>query len=343
MKAVIMAGGKGTRFWPRSVESKPKQFLALTSGDTMLQLTYQRFRHWLPAEKIYVVTTKQYAAMVHVQLPELTPDRIIIEPASKDTGPCIALAALYFLGKGDNEVLVTTPSDQHIPDHEDFMNVLLKAEKAAVFGEAIITLGVVPTRPETGYGYIETLEPSDDEQVVPVRTFIEKPDMEKANDLIQQPNMYFNSGIFIWKPSTISHYMQTYQSKMWSLLSGCEGELEAAYSKLPKISVDYAILEKATTIYTIPVSFDWDDVGLWTSLERIHPANLDGNIAFGDIHSVQAENNIIYSENLKTAVVGVRDLIVVSTDHGLLICHKSKEQLIKEIIKAWENVGGGEQ
>lgn len=341
MKVVILAGGKGTRFWPRSVERKPKQFLALTSGETMLQTTYQRFLRWLPKQKIYVVTTRAYRRLVEEQLPELAAEQIIEEPGPRDTGPCMALTAHRFLSIDDDEVMVTAPSDQYIPDDHSLRLALETAEKGALTNLAIVTLGIVPTRPETGYGYIEAERRKEKNQsinaqafgLLPVKRFIEKPTVSVARELIAKDNIYWNSGIFVWKPSTIAHYMKTYQKPIWDSIANQDGR---EYLQLPKISVDYAILEKAETIWTVPVDFEWDDVGLWTSLERIKELNEDGNMLQGDIHTYRSGSNIIYSENKPAIVIGVEDLIIVSTDDGLLVCHKSEEQEIKTVLQDWE-------
>ncbi|MBE1447147.1 mannose-1-phosphate guanylyltransferase [Paenibacillus sp. OAS669] len=335
MKIVIMAGGQGTRFWPRSVKRKPKQFLSLTSEETMLQQSYRRFAQWVPKASIYILTTREYSATVKEQLPDLDLAQILLEPEPKDTGPCIALSALHFMTKGENEVLVTTPSDQYIPDDKRLWEALLQAEAVAENGHSIVTLGIVPTRPETGYGYIETEEP-DSGGAVLAKAFIEKPPLDKAVQLFQQKNMYWNSGIFVWKPSTIAYYMTKFQKEMWVLLSSCGGDWEKVYHRLPKISIDYAILEKATTIYTIPVHFEWDDVGSWTSLERIFEKDSKGNIVMGDVSATYTENSIIYTEDHKTVVIGIKDVIIVSTPDGLLVCHKSQEQQIKDVLKLLE-------
>lgn len=333
MKVVIMAGGKGTRFWPRSVESKPKQFLALTSNETMLQLTYARFLAWLPERSIYVVTSEEYASLVLEQLPNLNPAQVILEPAQRDTGPCMALTALHFLGRGDDEVLVTTPSDQYIPEMQLLQEALLRAEGAASMGKVIVTLGIVPTRPETGYGYIKAEPAQDLGQILKVEAFVEKPSLEKAHQYLEEGNMYWNSGIFIWKPSTIAHNMKAHQPLMWSALTNPQESLALVYPQLQKISVDYAIMEKASELYTIPVTFDWDDIGSWTSLERMHRLDAHGNLLLGTIHSMGCSNNIISTEHQKTIVIGVENLIIVSTSEGLLVCHKSNEQDIKTALK----------
>lgn len=339
MLAVIMAGGKGTRFWPRSVEDKPKQFLALTeSNKTMLQLTYQRFRKWLSPEAIYVVTARRYLDLVHDQLPELDEERLIIEPEQRDTSACTAMAALYFIQRGMDDVLVFAPSDQHIPDEQELREVLELAERKAATGCDIVTLGIVPTRPETGFGYLQAVPPTGNERLVPIHAFLEKPPAETAARLIQQPHVYWNSGIYVWKPSTIAHYMQKEQSVMWNQLAACRSmaEVDEVYAGLSKLSIDYAVIEKAKSVYTIPVSFVWDDVGLWTSLERIRPADAEGNLIHGDVKLARTTNSIIHTDGQQTVVLGVSDLVIVSTAEGLLVCHKSEENQIKVILEGWK-------
>lgn len=341
MKVIIMAGGMGTRFWPRSTEAKPKQFLSIALDKSMLQATYERYAEWLPPESLYVVTARQYAALVKEQLPQMTEDRIIVEPEQRDTGPCTALTAMHFLNRGDDEVMVYTPSDHYIPDAEGLHQALLKAELAALRGHTIATLGIVPTRPETGFGYIAT-EGEEAEGIYRVERFIEKPHEEQAKYLIRQPNVYWNSGIFVWKPSTIEYYMKLHQPEIWEPLVRTRGNsaaLDSVYGVLPKISVDYAILEKAEEKRMVPIRFEWDDVGTWSALERIHFIDENGNILEGDIHTHLTKNSIIYAENRKTLVIGVENLIIVSTDEGLLVCHKSKERQIKKALQSMNNQG----
>lgn len=336
MKIVIMAGGQGTRFWPWSVKNKPKQFLPLMSEDTMLQQTYSRFRKWLPQEKIFFITTKDYYQIIKDQISSIHDNQILIEPMPRDTAPCIALTAMHFINNHDDEPFAAVPADHYIPDDAYLKEIFLKAEKAAQHAGSIVTLGIKPTRPETGYGYIHAEETkANSDGILKVKAFIEKPSKYKAEKLIREPYMYWNSGMFIWKPSTIEYYMKKFQPDIWNILidKDKDKDIQSRYSSLPKISVDFAILEKAEKVYTIPVDLMWDDVGNWSAMERLNNTTNENNFLNGDIHLLDTKNCIIKSEDKKTIVIGVEDLIIVSTEDGLLVCHKMHEQRIKEILK----------
>lgn len=346
LKAIIMAGGQGTRFWPLSVDEQPKQFQKIYLDKTLIQLTYERFRTWLPSSKIFVVTTSEYVSLVMEQLPDLLKENIIVEPYQRDTGPCIALTANFFLKQKDDEVLVVSPSDQYISDNNKFKDALISAEQVAEIGTTIVTLGISPTRPETGYGYINAnlSVAANNKKCLKVNNFIEKPSLEKAKELFHRENIYWNSGIFIWKPSTIAYYMNKEHPEIWGSLINNLENLENVYSTFPRLSVDYAILEKAKDIYTIPVDFKWDDLGTWTSLERIHEYDKFKNVILGDIHVTSTKNSIIFSEDKTVLVVGMEDVIVVTTNDGVLVCNKSFEQQVKEAVKKMlENKDCGEK
>lgn len=337
-----MAGGKGNRLWPKSASGKPKQFLALTSEETMLQMTYRSLAKALPERQLFVATAAKYVDLVKVQLPELGEDRLIVEPVQRDTAPGIALTALRFLRNDDDEVIVTMPADHLIPDTKSLVDRLTEAEAQAEAPDAIVTLGVVPTRPETNFGYIHThLEASG--SVRKVRAFLEKPNKERARVWMAMQGVYWNSGIFVWKPSTIASAMKRHRPDIWNPLLEAGDDWEEAYARLPKISVDYAILEQSEHLYCIPVTFDWDDVGTWRSLERFGRSDGDGNVVIGNAMLANATNNIVFSEKRQAIVLGADNLIIVATDEGLLVCHKSSESLLKKYVQLLENSEGGKQ
>ncbi|MGD7009705.1 mannose-1-phosphate guanylyltransferase [Metabacillus sp. 84] len=337
MKVVIMAGGKGTRFWPWSTKKRPKQFLPLVTEETMLQQTYSRFQKWLAPEKIFIVTSEEFVPLVKEQIRFMHDEQIIIEPEQRDTGPCMALTALKFLEEEDDEVFAAVPSDHFIPEDAQLFEIFELGEEIAEADHSIVTIGITPTRPETGYGYIQAKSEGPKNNVLPVEAFIEKPDKKKAQSLISKENVYWNGGVFIWKPSTIAFYMEKLQPELWKMATESQKITRDQYSLFPKISVDYAILEKAETIYTIPVNMLWDDIGSWGAWDRLHKKSGDDNLLIGNISISESKNCIIKSEDRKTVVIGVEDLIIASTPHGLLICHKSYEKDLKGILQEISN------
>jgi mannose-1-phosphate guanylyltransferase len=289
-------------------------------------------------EKIFVVTTEEYHNLVMEQLPYLSPEQILLEPDQRDTAPCVALTALHCLERGENEVLVMSPADQYVSDSQELMESLLLAENVAKKGNSIVTLGIQPTRPETGYGYIKTTtEVVEENQILKVEQFIEKPSLEHAKKLLECENVFWNSGIFVWKPSTIAYYMEKFQGEMWHKIKSHKNELKKIYSTLPKISVDYAILEQAKELYMIPATFEWDDLGTWRSLERLSKEDNNENIFIGNVNALSANNCMVISQDHDAIVLGVKDLIIVLTEDGLLVCHKTYEQEIKNVLHSWSD------
>ena len=336
MKFVIMAGGRGNRLWPQSTEGRPKQFHSLTSSESMLQTTYRNLASRVAESRIFVATAAQFRPLVLEQLPELEENRLISEPQQRDTGPCVAMSALHFLKKQDDEVMVFLPSDQNIPDTGALMDSLTLAAEFAGASGSIVTLGVVPTRGETNFGYIQAERGSAVERISKVKAFIEKPNEGRARELACAPDVYWNSGILIWKPSTIKRAMELYQPAMWKKMEEAGDRLEAIYGELPRLSVDYAVLEKSDELYTIPVSFEWDDMGRWTSLERVKSADETGNILQGPVETSESSNNIVIADR-PAIVIGVQDLIIVSSPQGLLVSSKEKESALKAIVQRIEN------
>nr|WP_246627959.1 mannose-1-phosphate guanylyltransferase [Paenibacillus oenotherae] len=337
-----MAGGKGTRFWPRSVESAPKQFLSFHSERTMIQETVGRFSKLVPKSNLYIAVPHRYLSLLKQQLPDFALEQLIIEPEQRDTAACMALTARRFLDEGDDRPIVFVPSDQHVGDEEAFLAAITLAADTACKPRAIVTLGVAPSRPEIGFGYLHTEEsdPGDrlPEGVLRVRRFLEKPNQEQAVQLIRKPGIYWNSGIFAWRPSTIAHCIEAHQPHIWNSLQLHRGNTEAAYAAMPSVSIDYAVMEQAEFIYCIPVSCGWDDIGSWAALRRhVHPDASD-NVRKGRAALHESTGNTVIVDDKQAIIIGVHDLIIVSTSNGLLVCPKADEPRLKTWLNQFPEV-----
>ncbi len=344
--AVIMAGGKGERFWPRSRTSTPKQFLSLTAdGETMIRKTVNRLLPVAAAEDIFIVTNALYADLAAEQLPEIPGENIILEPCGRNTAPCISLAAAVIEKKyGGEAMMLVLPSDHLIRYEDMYADTLRQAIDVAETGERLVTIGITPTYPETGYGYInfERDNTLGMHGVYQVKRFVEKPDLDTAKEYLASRRYLWNSGMFVWKTSTILKNMEELMPEVYSgtvqiASKYGTGEfasaLEENYEKLPSESVDFGIMEKADEIYTIPGSFGWDDVGSWLAVERINPVNEYGNYVEGDVITIGTEHSTICGGKRLIAAVGLEDIIVVDTDDALLICDKSHSQDVKKVIE----------
>ncbi|MBR2283874.1 MAG: mannose-1-phosphate guanylyltransferase [Ruminococcus sp.] len=341
--AVIMAGGRGERFWPKSRNSCPKQFLSLTSdGATMIQKTVRRLSPLVSPDDVFIVTNAAYKELVLDQLPDIPEENILAEPCARNTAPCIALAAAVIEKKYGEAVMIVLPSD-HLIGYEDiFVNTLKKAVKKARAGRNLVTVGITPTYPETGYGYIEIKVSESEETAYSVNRFVEKPDLATAKKYYSSGKYLWNSGMFVWKVSSI---MSAFEQLMPEVYEGAE-RIGAAYGtdsyttvlideyeKFPSESVDFGIMEKAGDIYTIPGSFGWDDVGSWLALERINETDDGSNFMSGDVISVDTKRTTVCAEGGRlVAAVGLRDLIVVDTGDAVLVCSKNSTQDVKKVI-----------
>lgn len=332
MNIMIMAGGKGTRFWPRSVKTIPKQFLSFGSGPTLIQQTVDRFRRLVPDERLFIAAPTAHVPLVINQLPSLSTEQIFTEPEQKGTAACIAYAAYSMLAKGDDRPIVFVPADQYIADDDIYLAAIEQAAEAAAADNSIVTLGIRPDRPDTGFGYME-LEAEETEEdagdaLHKVKRFLEKPNAATAEMLIKQHNVYWNSGIVAWRPSSIMHHIGLREPALWQPFIDHEGDAALAYANIPELSIDYAVLEKTDEIRCIPIDCGWDDIGSWAAFRRHHASDSFGNVAQGAIRLFESEGNTVYSET-ETLLIGVSDLIVVSTPHGLLVCHRSEEPRLK--------------
>ena len=340
----IMAGGIGSRFWPMSRTAYPKQFLdVLNTGKTLIQWTYERYTQFIPAENIYIVTSEEYVSIVEKQLPNLPKENILAEPSKKNTAPCIAYISFKLAQKDPQATFVVAPSDHLILEQENFQKIVEQSLDFVSNIKALATLGIKPTNPNTGYGYIqyEGLEVS--KGVYKVKTFTEKPTVEIAASFLASGDFLWNAGIFAWKASTIIAAFEKYQPEMFELFDGEKANFNTAsekqsiqkiYPQCVNISIDIAIMEKADNVYVMPASFGWSDLGTWNSaydaMEKDYFANA---VASDNVIVIDATKCMINAPKDKLVVVqGLDDFIVVDTKDVLLICSKEKEQSIKEYV-----------
>ena len=344
MYAVIMAGGKGARFWPRSREKKPKHLLDIVSDKTIIRETVDRIRPMIPPDKILIVTGQSHAEELIRQLPEIPQENIIIEPVGRNTAPCIGLAALHIKRKTPDAVMLVLPSDHLIADENQFRKILGAAATMARQEDCLVTIGIRPTGPETGYGYIEQGRKRaviEGEKVYDVRSVREKPDMANARALLVQGGFSWNSGMFIWKVSTILNALQQWLPDLYGGLLQIEAALgssrEAAvvdlvYRQARSISIDYGVMEKAQNTLVIPGDFGWSDVGSWDALWEVSPRDEKGNAVRGQSINIDSRNCLVHSPGKTVALVGVEDLIVVETGDALMICKRGSSQDVKKVV-----------
>ena len=344
--AVIMAGGKGERFWPKSRSNYPKQFLSLTSdGKTMIQLTAERLLPLVGYEDMYVVTNKNYIKLLREQLPDIPEENILAEPVARNTAPAVGLAAAIIQKKYDDAIMLVLPSDHLIKQNQMYIDTLKTAINVAKEGDNLVTIGITPNYPETGYGYINYGHSNYSERysnVYEVEKFVEKPNVEKAKEYLESGNYIWNSGMFVWKTSTILENFKKFMIDTYEGLMDIKDVIgkanfdEVLYDRFFNFkseSIDYGIMEKASNIYTIPGTFGWDDVGSWLALERISKTNEYGNSVTGNVITIDTENSIISGTDKLIATVGVEDLIVVDTEDAILICSKECTQDVKKVIE----------
>ncbi|MBQ3632101.1 MAG: mannose-1-phosphate guanylyltransferase [Prevotella sp.] len=342
---VIMAGGVGSRFWPMSTAQHPKQFIdVLGVGKTLLQLTVERFGQLVAPENIWVVTNQAYIDIVRQQLPDMPVGNILCEPCRRNTAPCIAYVSWRIKAQDPKANIVVTPSDHIVTNVQEFQRIISSCMDFTSDSDAIITLGMKPTRPETGYGYIQAdLSASSlrNKQIFRVDSFREKPDLETAQQYIKKSNYFWNAGIFIWNVTTIVNAFRVYQPKITRIFEslnnvyGTPDEQAAINERFPQcenISVDYAIMEKAEEIFVCPADFGWSDLGTWGSLLQQSQRDLYGNAAIGpDIQLFESHGCIVHTmQEHRVIIQGLDDYIVAENNGTLLICKLSEEQRIKQ-------------
>lgn len=350
MYAVILAGGSGERFWPLSRRECPKQFLPLLGDVTMFQLAVERLNGLVKPEKIYVVTDKAYGDLVLAQAPCLLKENIICEPFGRDTAAAIGLAAEYIAKRDPKEVMIVLPADHYVSDQEEFQRCIAAACKAAE-EEWVVTLGIRPNRPETGYGYIKVAEKYCELNGVAVfkaAGFREKPDLEQAKVYLREGIYLWNSGMFIMRVDVVRRLLARYLPDLYKGLQvigeniGTEIEsevLEHQYGKMQKISIDYGVMERHDQILVIPATFGWDDVGSWTALIRHREVDEEGNLIEAEGVFIDTRRSMVLCSEKIVATLGVEDLIIVESPGALLVCHRERAQEVKKLVEGLKKAG----
>ena len=340
--ALIMAGGKGERFWPKSRQSLPKQFLSLTNdGKTMIQLTVERILPLVNLEDIYIATNTNYKHLVLEQLPGIPAENVLCEPVGRNTAPCIGLGAVHIQRKYEDAIMIVLPSDHLIKYNDIFTETLANACDVAEINANLVTIGITPNYPETGYGYIKADKNKQLKKTYSVERFVEKPDFNLAKTYVESGDYYWNSGMFIWKLSSILENMKNFMSDTYNGLLKIqaaiktpeeENVLKNIFPEFVSDSIDYGIMEKASGIYLIPGNFGWDDVGSWLAVERVKGTDDAQNTLTGNVIALNTSHCTIEGKKRLIAALGLKDLIIVDTDDALLIADKNSAGDIKKIL-----------
>jgi mannose-1-phosphate guanylyltransferase len=337
---VIMAGGIGSRFWPYSRNYRPKQFLdVLDTGCSLIQLTNNRFKGICPQQNVYVVTNDSYVDLVKEHLPELSDDQILSEPVGRNTAPCIAYASYKIASKNKNANIIVTPSDHTVFKEKEFEEVVALAVDAVAKSDKIITIGIKPSRPETGYGYIQFI-PEMGDDIKKVKTFTEKPELELAQKFLESGEFVWNAGIFIWNANTIKSAFEEYLPDMAELFAtgdsifytdGEQAFIKDVYSQCKNISIDYGVMEKASNVYVVQANFGWSDIGSWATLHDMKQKDSNNNVFEANILAYNTNNCIVKGPSDKLIIVqGLDGYLVADIDNVLLICEKDNERQFRD-------------
>ena len=339
--AVIMAGGVGSRFWPRSRQEEPKQLLKLFTDRSMIQNTVERLNSLVKNENIYVVTNKLQKKGIVDQLKDVPEENILVEPFGKNTAACIGLASVVIEHKHKDAIMIILPADHLINDKEEFRNTIRKAVNYSVERDALVTIGIHPTRPDTGYGYIQIDENEDNDQLHKVIRFAEKPNLETAERFLESGDFFWNSGMFIWKTSVILSEIKEYMPDLGDGLDelresieddNFESTLTNVYGQMKSVSIDYGIMEKSQNVFLIKGKFDWSDVGSWDAVYHLLEKDTNENVEKGAVYLENSERTYVHSDKKFTAVIGAKDLIVINTDDATLVCHRDHAQDVKLVV-----------
>lgn len=352
MYAAIIAGGSGTRLWPKSRQDKPKQFQSLYSDTTLLQDTVSRLEPLIPRENIFIIANQAHEAIIKEQLPWLSPDNFVGEPIGKDTAPAVGVMATLIHRRDPDAIMLVSPADHVILKQKAFLRILEVAEQVASEGPNLVTIGIKPTAPETGYGYIQMSENHrhmDDIDVHEVISFKEKPDLKTAEEYLLSWHYVWNSGMFVWSVKTVLDLFRDHAPEIYKLLMRYDSVIEKPeeskvfdqiYDAFPRISVDYAILEHAKNIYVIPASIGWSDLGSWASLHEVKEPDEDGNVVIGDHLGLDTHNCLIHAEQGRLiTTVGVDNLIIVDAGDALLVLPQGRAQDIKHLLEELKKEG----
>jgi mannose-1-phosphate guanylyltransferase len=336
-----MAGGIGARFWPRSKKKSPKQLLKIVGERTMIQETFTRLNGLVPRENILIVTNEIQKPGIIEQLPEVPQENIIVEPFGRNTAACIGLASVLIKRRSPDAVTFVMPADHIIGDNESFINTLKTAAQFSFENDALVTIGIQPTKPETGYGYIQIDEESAKNSVFKVLTFAEKPNYSTAVNFINSGDFFWNSGMFIWKIETIFNEIKNHMPDLYDGLIQISEQIDnpefqtilsQVYGQLKSVSIDYGIMEKSDKVFLVKGQFSWSDVGSWDAVYDLSEKDQEGNVKVGTIYTDMALDSYIYSPEKFTAVIGLDNVIVINTKDALLICKRDKAQDVKNVI-----------
>jgi mannose-1-phosphate guanylyltransferase len=342
---VIMAGGKGERFWPKSRIKTPKQLISIISQKTMIEDTIDRVKDLVSIDNVFISTRADLVEPIKAIMPDFPKNNYIIEPMGKDTAACIGLAAVTIAKRDPGSIMIILAADHLIKENDIFINDLKNAAEISQKTGCLITFGIQPSRNETGYGYIETgevIESEDELQAFEVRKFTEKPDIETAKKFVESGNYLWNSGMFVWTTNAILEAIEKYMPTLFNGLLEIQETIGTPnedpvklkiFENLEKISIDYGIMEQADNTLCYKTNFTWDDVGSWTAIERLRDKDSDGNLITGNYKGIDSKNNIINSGNGIVATIGVENLIIINTEDAVLVIDKEHEQDVKKLVK----------